>query len=290
MKYLFIFSIFLIVFSANLSQLYAQETDQVRAEFCEKNWRQAPDMCSEFIPEGYYEEKASKGELTNEDRIKLDELEASVFGYVECPIGSHQKAVSGGEIICIDNTDPTKTVTPIGGQFGQGGFNFTDFDFSNAVWPIVVGIIIIFIVVAVVKAYVNRYPTMPTEIERGLQNNFRGWDDHKFEKLVADVYNKLGYHVQVTPRGPDQGVDIIAEKRGERKIIQAKCWINKVSNTDVLKTVGAMPMHKADKATVVTTSDFTSSAIDVLNRTPNLELINMTKFREIILKAYRRSK
>jgi len=94
---------FALFFSLGIIEIHAQVTDQIRAEFCEKNWRRAPDMCSEFIPEGYSEEKASKGELTNEDRIKLDELEASVYGYVECPIGSHQKAVSGGEIICIDS-------------------------------------------------------------------------------------------------------------------------------------------------------------------------------------------
>jgi len=142
MKILFIgFFLVPLFFSLVIIEIHAQETDQIRAEFCEKNWRQAPDMCPEFIPEGYYEEKASKAELTNEDRIKLDELEASVFGYVECPVGSHQKAVSGGKIICIDDTT-RQQIEPI---------ITNEIQLTDEQWAYVgIGIVIFIIIIAVI--------------------------------------------------------------------------------------------------------------------------------------------
>ena len=255
MKYLVIFSIFLIVFSANFSLIYAQETDQIRIEYCEKNWRENPDMCTDFIPEGYFEETAPK-EFTELDRIKLEQLQAR----------------------------------SIESQSTNFGDNFANLNFSDYVLPIVIVIVIIFVIVGIAKAYVNRHPTMPADVELGLRNNFSSWDDYKFENFIADVHKKLGHHTTLTARGPDQGVDVIAEKGGKRKIIQVKRWANNVGNTDVLKTVGAMQMYDADEAVVITTSDFSASAYEVLRKTPNLKLINMDQLREIVLKAYRKSK
>ena len=166
MKYFFISLIFLIILASNISFLYAQVSDNVLAEFCEKNWRQAPDMCSEFIPEGYYEEKASKGELTKEDIIKLDELEASVFGSVNCPVGSHQKAISG-EIICVDNNDPRIIVEPLSTQLGTG-------ETQDYIIAGVVGIIILAIIIGIVKSRSGR-PELerePGEISVGARKSF----------------------------------------------------------------------------------------------------------------------
>ena len=43
-----------------------------------------------------------------------------------------------------------------------------------------------------------------------------------FEKYVAGIYEKEGYDVTVTPYSGDYGVDVIAEKGGERIAVQVK--------------------------------------------------------------------
>ena len=122
-----------------------QTSEEARLEYCKDHWREAPDMCSDFIPKEYYEETASKSELTKEDIKKLDELEASHFGFVKCPTGSHQKAVSGGKIICVDDNDPRITVEPLNEQ---------NISFDNTY--VITGIVIFIIILAIIIGSTRR--------------------------------------------------------------------------------------------------------------------------------------
>lgn len=150
-----------------------------------------------------------------------------------------------------------------------------------------IGIILIISVIVIVAIKSRKGYTMPPYIEDGLNTNFRNWDPRKFEEMIADTYQRMGYETRLTTKGPDQGIDVIAQNRHEKIVIQAKCWQNKVSNTDVLKTVGAREMAKADKAIVITNSEFTRSAYDVQQSTSGLELIDKEQLRDIIKKAHR---
>jgi len=53
-----------------------------------------------------------------------------------------------------------------------------------------------------------------------------------FEKLIADLFEKMGYHIRLTPHTKDQGVDIYAKRVGEIGIehlaIQCKHYPNRV--------------------------------------------------------------
>lgn len=150
---------------------------------------------------------------------------------------------------------------------------------------VIILVIIIIVVAAVLKG--RKEYTMPSHIQQGLNTNFRNWDSRRFEELIADAYRRMGYRTSLTSNGPDQGIDVIAQNGREKIVIQAKCWQNKVSNTDVLKTIGAREMVGATKAVVVTNSEFTRSALEVLQKTPGLELISKEQLREIIKRAYK---
>ena len=63
-----------------------------------------------------------------------------------------------------------------------------------------------------------------------------------FEKYVAGIYEKEGYDVTVTPYSGDYGVDVIAEKGGERIAVQVKQYggsTRKVNRQMVMELHGA---------------------------------------------------
>ncbi len=43
-----------------------------------------------------------------------------------------------------------------------------------------------------------------------LETNFKNLDGHEFEQIIARLYRKKGFRVEQTPKGADQGVDLIA--------------------------------------------------------------------------------
>jgi len=113
-------------------------------------------------------------------------------------------------------------------------------------------------------------------------------DGEQFEEIIGNLYRKKGYHVTKTPKGPDQGVDLIIKRGSEKIIIQAKNWRNNVSNTDILKTAGARQMHKATSAIVITSSRFTKSAVEALQRTPKIQGIDIDALKKEFYKNFKR--
>jgi HJR/Mrr/RecB family endonuclease len=86
----------------------------------------------------------------------------------------------------------------------------------------------------------------------------------------------MGYRVIHTNLSKDQGADLIIEKFGERIVIQAKNWTNNVGNTGVQEIVAAIKHYNANKARVISSSGFTSAAID-LAETNKVELWDRNK-------------
>lgn len=86
-----------------------------------------------------------------------------------------------------------------------------------------------------------------------------------FEKLVEVLFSKMGYEAQTTKLSGDQGVDVIAEKKGKRAVIQAKCYSYPVSNTAVQEVVAGKGYYNADEAYVITNNIFTRSAKELAN-------------------------
>ena len=93
----------------------------------------------------------------------------------------------------------------------------------------------------------------------------------KFEHIVLDVILKMGYGGsradagQVVGKSGDGGIDgvINEDKLGLDTIyIQAKRWDGVVGRPEVQKFVGALQMHRSKKGIFITTSGYTSEALN----------------------------
>ena len=90
-----------------------------------------------------------------------------------------------------------------------------------------------------------------------------------FEKYVAGIYEKEGYDVTVTPYSGDYGVDVIAEKGGERIAVQVKqygCSSRKVNRQMVMELHGAAAYAGCNKAVIATNGDVLPDAVEVARK------------------------
>lgn len=105
-----------------------------------------------------------------------------------------------------------------------------------------------------------------------------------FEKLLYRLFEKIGYEVELIGRSGDQGGDLIANRGGERILIQAKCYQDwSTGNMAVQQVVGAMRYYNCNQAMVITTSYFTSEAAS-LAKANKTELISKEQLQELLLK------
>jgi HJR/Mrr/RecB family endonuclease len=112
-----------------------------------------------------------------------------------------------------------------------------------------------------------------------LFSELRGDD---FEKLVCRLFEAMGYAVQHVGRSGDQGGDAIANKDGERILIQAKCYRDwSVANDAVQQAVAAMKFYDCNKTMVITTN-FTKEAIG-LAQANTTELISKPRLSELLV-------
>jgi restriction system protein len=105
----------------------------------------------------------------------------------------------------------------------------------------------------------------------------------EFEKLLYRLFEAMGYKTEWIGKSGDQGGDLIANKNGERILIQAKCYRDwSTGNAAVQQVVGAMRYYDCNKAIVVTTSHFTNEAI-TLAKANKVELISRERLQELLL-------
>lgn len=116
--------------------------------------------------------------------------------------------------------------------------------------------------------------------ENDINNNFGRFEPFEFERLVARLFEKKGYKTTVTQERGDFGVDVLAETRKEKIAIQVKHWKASVGGPDIHKTLGSMMTFGANRAMVVTSSDFTNQAYEIQKRGAPIELWNGSKLRD----------
>lgn len=92
-------------------------------------------------------------------------------------------------------------------------------------------------------------------------------EPRQFEELVADIWKRFGYLVELTSRTRDGGRDIIAVKQAEasfRILIECKRYAQhrKVGVRTVRELYG-VKTDEASKAILATTSSFTTAARDL---------------------------
>ena len=121
-----------------------------------------------------------------------------------------------------------------------------------------------------------------TESQEVTTRYFKDLSWSAFEKLLHRLYEAWGYAVQLTGRAGDQGGDLVVTKKGMRMVVQAKYYQVLVNNKAIQEAVAAKGIYNCDRATVVTTSDFTDGALE-LAKANNVDLINGKKLKELLL-------
>ena len=98
-----------------------------------------------------------------------------------------------------------------------------------------------------------------------------GWRDDisplEFERRCADYLKLSGWAADTTAGSGDQGVDVIAEKRGVRVVLQCKLYSRPVGNKAVQEALAGKMYAGATCAAVVTNARFTPSACNLADRT-----------------------
>ena len=92
---------------------------------------------------------------------------------------------------------------------------------------------------------------------------FDNLNPFEFEKLVGQVYERLGYEVQLTPRTNDQGCDAILRKDGETSLVECKLYSanRSIGRPLIQKFHSAMNHFKATSGFFVTTGFFANTAV-----------------------------
>lgn len=109
-------------------------------------------------------------------------------------------------------------------------------------------------------------------------------DGLAFENYCAQQLAKTRKYksVRTTPPSGDFGADIVATALdGMVWVFQCKRYKNKLDNTPIQEIVGAMAHYNAQRAAVITNSEFTKPARQ-LAKENNVELIEGKKFSQLV--------
>lgn len=108
---------------------------------------------------------------------------------------------------------------------------------------------------------------------------------HEFEDLVENLLIKMGFKTEGRKKAADGGVDIVAVSSqplvSGRYIIQCKRYNNSVSSPIVRDLYGVVNATNANKGILITTSTFTSEAIEFARDKP-IELIDGSQLLELL--------
>lgn len=130
--------------------------------------------------------------------------------------------------------------------------------------------------------------SLTRESVKSIPQKYSNLSGPEFEQLAYRLFAAMGYAVQKTGRTGDQGGDLIANKDGQRIVIQAKCYSGSVGNKAVQEAISAQKYYDCNRAIVVTTSTFTKEAID-LAKVGGVELIGGAKLSELLIQNLKES-
>ncbi|AUV80258.1 restriction endonuclease [Salinigranum rubrum] len=91
-------------------------------------------------------------------------------------------------------------------------------------------------------------------------------DPERFEHLVADVWERLGWETRVVSEPGDRGIDVIATQGKETQLIQAKRYGPNTSvGSPEVQQYASLRLQEdgVDTVTIVTTGTFTEQAEDM---------------------------
>ena len=83
----------------------------------------------------------------------------------------------------------------------------------------------------------------------------------QFESYIGEMFREQGYFVMETDEGPDNGVDLVLKKDGEKTYVQCKHWkTNTVSVEKIRELLGAMTAGGAQNGVFVASGNYTNPA------------------------------
>jgi restriction system protein len=82
----------------------------------------------------------------------------------------------------------------------------------------------------------------------------------EYEQYCASILSGGGWTVQPTPATGDRGADVIADRDGQRLVVQCKLCVQPVGNKAVQEVYSARSLYDGDHACVVAPNGFTAQA------------------------------
>ncbi len=116
-------------------------------------------------------------------------------------------------------------------------------------------------------------------------------DPTDFEVYCKELFEKMAYNAETTPKSNDGGYDIVLRKDGRIGIVECKCYSQEhsIGRPMIQKLVGANQEIKANEMFFITTSKFSKEAV-VYAYEIGVELIDGKKLIELINKYYKKEK
>jgi restriction system protein len=102
----------------------------------------------------------------------------------------------------------------------------------------------------------------------------------EYEHFCAALLRETKWDAQVTRMSGDQGVDIVAQKRGARIVVQCKKYSKPVGNRAVQEVVAGIAHSEAERGVVVATNGFTPAA-HALAASNRVLLLHHSQLRKI---------
>ncbi len=89
-----------------------------------------------------------------------------------------------------------------------------------------------------------------------------------FEKQLGYLFGHLGYHVRLTPKTGDQGIDLILRKDRKDTIVQCKSHKSRIGPAVARELFGSMVHYGADGAILACTGGFTRGVEEFVRGKP----------------------
>ena len=101
-----------------------------------------------------------------------------------------------------------------------------------------------------------------------------------YEIFCASQFKKFGWKAEATVGSGDQGVDVVAKKKGLILVAQCKKFSKPVPNKAVQEVVAGIKFYNADSGVVIAPNGFTKSA-EKLAAANNIQLIHHSEIKNL---------
>ena len=137
------------------------------------------------------------------------------------------------------------------------------------------------VVISITKSYISKWLDKRWLKKHKRLIEWKMMNHKKFERIVAIIFEGLGYKTKVVGGAGDQGIDIMAYKNGKRIFIQCK-KMDKVIPGDIRAFWGSIQpiIKEGEKGFLVTTGEFTQKGKEWVKDKP-IELINGLKLENL---------